>query len=149
MRHSWKAALAVSVIAVVGALALAFEHLRVERMQGRLLAALPDAIMADPSLLHFATEQATPLYAQHCAACHGADMHGRPEIGAPDLTDDAWLYGDGSLYDIERTLLYGIRAGVSNSHDEAEMPAFGLRGALKDDQIRDVVQYLLQLNARP
>jgi cytochrome c oxidase cbb3-type subunit III len=149
LRHSWKVALSLGAVAVIGAVALAFAHLRLERMQEQLLAALPDAVMADPSLLHFATEQATPLYARHCAACHGADMRGKPEIGAPDLTDDAWLYGEGSLYDIERTLLYGIRAGVSNSHDEAEMPAFGLRGALSDAQVRNVVQYLLQLNGRP
>ena len=28
-----------------------------------------------------------------CVACHGSDGQGNPEIGAPDLTDDVWLYG--------------------------------------------------------
>ena len=28
-----------------------------------------------------------------CAACHGVDGKGNPALGAPDLTDDAWLYG--------------------------------------------------------
>ncbi len=28
-----------------------------------------------------------------CASCHGADGQGNPAIGAPDLTDDIWLYG--------------------------------------------------------
>jgi len=28
-----------------------------------------------------------------CVACHGADGQGNPQIGAPDLTDDVWLYG--------------------------------------------------------
>jgi cytochrome c oxidase cbb3-type subunit 3 len=142
-------ALALGAIAVIGVAALAFAHLRADRMKDRLLAALPDAVVADPSLLRFATAQARPLYLEHCAACHGADLHGKVEIGAPNLTDDVWLYGDGSVYDIERTLLYGIRAGVSNSHDEAEMPAFGLRGVLSEAQVRSMVQYLLQLSGRP
>jgi cytochrome c oxidase cbb3-type subunit 3 len=141
-------ALAVGVVAI-GVMALARAHLQSHRIQERLLATLPDSVADDPALVRFASAEARPLYAQHCAACHGADLHGKAEIGAPDLTDDVWLYGDGSLYDIERTILYGVRAGVSNSHDEAEMPAFGLRGVLSDGQIRDVVQYLLQLNGRP
>ncbi len=28
-----------------------------------------------------------------CVACHGADGTGNPALGAPDLTDDSWLYG--------------------------------------------------------
>lgn len=30
-----------------------------------------------------------------CAACHGQDGKGNPAIGAPNLTDDIWLYGFG------------------------------------------------------
>jgi cytochrome c oxidase cbb3-type subunit 3 len=142
-------ALALGAVAVVAVTLLLLAHLRSDRMQYRLLAASPDDVAADPSLLRFATAQAQPLFAQHCASCHGADMHGNTAIGAPNLTDDVWLYGDGSIFDIERTLLYGIRAGVSKTHDEAEMPAFGLRGVLSADQVRSVVQFLLQLNGRP
>jgi cytochrome c oxidase cbb3-type subunit 3 len=144
-----KVMLAVGALVAIGVVALARAHLRTDRMQERLLAALPDAVADDPSLVRFAVAQAKPLYARHCAACHGADLHGNAQVGAPDLTDDVWLYGDGSLYDIERTILYGARAGVSNSHDEAEMPAFGLRGVLSDAQVRSLVQYVLQLSGRP
>lgn len=144
-----KMALAVGALVAIGIVALARAHLRSEHMQERLLAALPDAVAHDPSLLNFASAQARPLYVKHCAACHGADLHGNSVLGAPDLTDDVWLYGDGSLYDIERTILYGARAGISNSHDEAEMPAFGLRGVLSEAQVRSVVQYVLQLSGRP
>ena len=28
-----------------------------------------------------------------CAACHGPEAKGMPALGAPDLTDDYWLYG--------------------------------------------------------
>ena len=30
-----------------------------------------------------------------CAACHGIDGKGNQAIGAPNLTDDIWLYGWG------------------------------------------------------
>lgn len=145
---SAKVALAAGIVAAIGIVALARAHLQADRMHARLLAALPDSVAGDPQLVRFAVAQARPLYVRYCAACHGADMHGNPQLGAPDLTDDVWLYGDGSLYSIERTILYGARAGVSNSHDEAEMPAFGLRGVLTAAQVRSLVQYLLQLNGR-
>ncbi len=34
-----------------------------------------------------------PLFAQSCAACHGADGKGNTLLGAPNLTDNTWLYG--------------------------------------------------------
>jgi cytochrome c oxidase cbb3-type subunit 3 len=122
---------------------------RAARLQFRLLSAAPEAVAADPALVRFASQQAKPLYATHCAACHGPELRGNPALGAPDLTDDVWLYGDGSIFAIERTLLYGIRSGEDRSHNDSEMPAFGQRGVLSDAQIRSVVQYLLQLSGRP
>ena len=50
-----------------------------------------------------------------CAACHGPDGNGNPAIGAPNLTDETWLYG-GSLASVERA----VREGFDN-----RMPAFG------------------------
>ena len=35
-----------------------------------------------------------------CAGCHGADGGGNPAVGAPNLTDDTWLYG-GSLESVK------------------------------------------------
>ncbi|MDH5822229.1 cytochrome-c oxidase, cbb3-type subunit III [Luteimonas sp. RD2P54] len=37
-----------------------------------------------------------PLYEGLCVACHGADGTGNEALGAPDLTDDYWLYGGSS-----------------------------------------------------
>ena len=34
-----------------------------------------------------------PVFAQNCAVCHGADGKGNPQFGAPNLTDQTWLYG--------------------------------------------------------
>jgi cytochrome c oxidase cbb3-type subunit 3 len=50
-----------------------------------------------------------------CIACHGMDGKGNQALGAPNLTDDTWLYG-GDAEDIEYALRNG-RNGV--------MPAFG------------------------
>jgi cytochrome c oxidase cbb3-type subunit 3 len=45
-------------------------------------------------------------FATICAACHGADGRGNVAIGAPNLTDDVWLYG-GTADDIKATLRNG------------------------------------------
>ncbi len=34
-----------------------------------------------------------PVFMQNCAACHGADGKGNVAVGAPNLTDQVWLYG--------------------------------------------------------
>ncbi len=48
-----------------------------------------------------------------CAACHGMDGKGNTALGAPNLTDDIWVYG--SDFD-------SIRAGISGGH-AGMMPA--------------------------
>lgn len=45
-----------------------------------------------------------------CAACHGPDGKGMQALGAPDLTDQHWLYG-GDQTSIEKTIRDG-RSGV-------------------------------------
>ncbi len=146
----WKWALAAVVIVLAGA-AIAAGDLRLhrERLEHRLLAVLPDQAPADPALVRFAVAQARPLFQQYCAACHGADLRGNTALGAPNLADRVWLYGTGRVYDIERTILFGIRSGNSKARNVTDMPALGLRGVLSDAEIRDLVQYLLKLNHRP
>ena len=34
------------------------------------------------------------LFAENCAACHGELGKGNHELGAPDITDQIWLYGN-------------------------------------------------------
>jgi cytochrome c oxidase cbb3-type subunit 3 len=43
-----------------------------------------------------AAERGKTLFAEQCAACHGEDGKGIAELGAPNLTDPIWLFGDGS-----------------------------------------------------
>lgn len=57
------------------------------------------------------------LFADNCASCHGEQAKGNKEVGAPDLTDAIWLYGNSRTAMIE-TVANG-RAGA--------MPAWGVR----------------------
>ena len=55
-------------------------------------------------------------FLQICAACHGADGKGNPALGAPNLTDDVWLYG-GSFKQISQTIRDG-RGGAMPAHKD-------------------------------
>jgi cytochrome c oxidase cbb3-type subunit 3 len=45
-------------------------------------------------------------FQQLCAACHGADGKGMAVLGAPNLTDEVWLYG-GDAVTLEQTIVAG------------------------------------------
>ena len=49
-------------------------------------------------------------FAMYCIGCHGVDGKGNQQIGAPNLTDDVWLYG-GSPLMIQQT----VRSGRNNA----------------------------------
>ncbi len=69
-------------------------------------------------------------YQKFCVACHGIDGKGNQIMGAPNLSDDTWLYG-GSKKALVQTISKG-RNGI--------MPAFNDR--LDDTQIRLLVAWL-------
>jgi len=71
-----------------------------------------------------------------CAACHGVDGKGNQVIGAPNLTDDIWLYG-GSPEAIRLTIASG-RHGQMPSHKW-----------LGDDKIRLLAAYVYSLSHEP
>jgi cytochrome c oxidase cbb3-type subunit III len=149
-RRFWALSLAAGVT-VLGVLALAvsgFAHVQDGVKAQKLLAAASDVVVKQKDLVRFAVSEARPLFAKNCAACHGADMKGVPGV-APNLTDQTWLYGTGDVFSIERTILYGVRSTQQKSRNVTEMPAFGLRGQLSDDDIKNVVQYVLELSHQP
>jgi len=74
------------------------------------------------------------VYNQNCMACHGPDGTGNTALGAPDLTDDIWLYG-GSPGVIRKTVLEG-RQGV--------MPAW--QEKLSADKIHLLTAYVYSLS---
>ena len=53
-----------------------------------------------------AAGRAAEKYQTLCSACHGADGTGNQALGAPNLTDNIWLYGS-SFGQIQQTLRYG------------------------------------------
>ena len=56
------------------------------------------------------------VYSTTCIACHGADGKGMAAMGAPNLTDDIWLYG-GSRERIVESIAKG-RNGRMPAHQE-------------------------------
>ncbi len=149
-RRAWigRVAVLAAVALLLAGAALALNGFRTADQERRLMTLMPNDTVNHPDLVRMAVAQAKPLYAQHCAGCHGASLKGQPGI-APNLTDQTWLYGDGRVFSIERTILYGVRSTQQKSHDITEMPAFGLRGQLSDADIKNLVQYMLQLSRQP
>jgi cytochrome c oxidase cbb3-type subunit 3 len=69
-----------------------------------------------------------------CAACHGAEGKGNPQLGAPNLTDSTWLHGN-AQEDIIEAILKGRRG---------EMPAH--KGFLDADKIHLLTGYVYSLS---
>jgi cytochrome c oxidase cbb3-type subunit III len=70
------------------------------------------------------------IFADNCAVCHGPEGKGNRELGAPNLTDQIWLYAPD-----KKTIMEGIingRGGV--------MPAWG--GKLDDVTIKALTVYV-------
>lgn len=67
--------------------------------------------------VNFATAEAgKEQFQQFCVACHGPKGKGNHQLGAPDLTNNIWLYG-GSQRAIMKTVSEG-RQGVMPAHEE-------------------------------
>jgi cytochrome c oxidase cbb3-type subunit 3 len=64
----------------------------------------------------FMAAQGKKLYDGVCVACHGVDGKGNQAVGAPDLTDNYWMYGD-SKESLRQTIVNG-RHGVMPAHRE-------------------------------
>jgi cytochrome c oxidase cbb3-type subunit 3 len=119
----------------------------------RLVRADPNAVPNDPALMGLATRRGKAVYAQACAACHGAGARGDSSLGVPDLGDQDWLYGTGSPAEIERTVAYGIRSRYPKAWNLAAMPAYArpvpLLGqalpTLTPDEIHDLAEFLVNL----
>jgi mono/diheme cytochrome c family protein len=76
-------------------------------------------------------------YAQgSCIMCHGADGGGA-RFG-PDLTDDAWDHGDGSVASIRQLLVDGIAKGDFVNRDYA-MPMPPVTNLITDDEKIDAL----------
>ena len=91
---------------------------------------IPEGINAD-------IEQGQKIFAANCVACHAADGKGTEAMGAPNLTDNVWLYGS-SFGQIQQTLRYG-RNG--------RMPA--QEHILGNDKVHLLAAYVYSLSQQP
>jgi cytochrome c oxidase cbb3-type subunit 3 len=77
-----------------------------------------------------------------CWTCHGLDGKGMKGLG-PDLTDKAWLHGDGTVDFVKST----VKAGIAKPKKGATpMPPFG-GVPLNDSQVAAVAAYVASLSA--
>lgn len=60
--------------------------------------------------------QGRQIYEKNCVSCHGAEGKGNQALGAPNLTDNVWLYG-GSQKQIQKSIADG-RRGVMPAHGQ-------------------------------
>jgi cytochrome c oxidase cbb3-type subunit III len=151
-RRRWLIGVAVVVAAAAALVTFAYNQI----LKYELLAADPGAIAADTRLAQFAGTLARPAWNGNCAGCHGAAMKGDLARGVPDLTDAEWIYGSGTVSQIEYTITYGIRAGNPKSRNLAFMPSFAhpnddkeKLAALSPGEIKDVIAYIFSLEGRP
>lgn len=91
-----------------------------------------EQLASDPAAL----QMGKVLFEDNCAACHQRSAKGNVALGAPDLSDNDWLYG-GSGSDITTSIRDG-RSGV--------MPPWASLGA---DNVKNLTQYVLSLSGSP
>lgn len=80
-----------------------------------------------------AVTRAAPVFAQQCTSCHGVEGKGNRTLGAPNLTDQEWVFGS-EPRDIQQSI-YNAR----NAH----MPAW--QGRLDDATIKALAVYVHSL----
>ena len=78
---------------------------------------------------------AAPLWAV-CGACHGMDGTGMTALGAPDLTDEVWLYGSD-----RQVITETVTQGRQNNMP-AQLPMLG------EQQSRLMAAYVLRLSGQ-
>jgi cytochrome c oxidase cbb3-type subunit 3 len=85
-----------------------------------------------------------PLFEQNCSACHGPDGKGNQAVGAPNLTDQVWLYGSS-----EATIAAGINNGrhLNMVEGHPAMPSF--KSVLGPARINLVGAYVWSLSNKP
>jgi cytochrome c oxidase cbb3-type subunit III len=139
----------------VGVVASALIDLHYE--DARLLRADPDALQSGSRLRVMGQTRGAPLFAAHCATCHGIEGRGDTAKGIPNLTDDDWLYGTGRVSDVEQVIEFGVRSHNPKAWNLAIMPAYArARPSPADDkivplsppEIEDLIEFLFQRQGR-
>jgi len=130
-----------------------------------------DEIVNSLRLNATAVQLGKKVYAANCASCHGEELGGTREAHAPNLTDADWLFSGDHLQtggvvklpsDVEWTVLYGIRtdhpqsrgleadmvAYLPENRNEHDTKAYGNQRFLTDQEIDEVVEYVMQISGQ-
>jgi len=78
-----------------------------------------------------------------CYYCHSSDAKGRKDIGAPNLTDNIWLWADVPSADAAEGKVAAIRGVIANGLNKGVMPAWS--GRLSPEQIKVLTVYVHEL----
>jgi cytochrome c oxidase cbb3-type subunit 3 len=79
------------------------------------------------------------VFAQNCVACHGPDGKGNVALGAPNLTDEVWLYGS-----TLPTIMETIAKGRGSASAVTRMPAH--KDLLDEGKIQTLAAYVWSLS---
>lgn len=78
-----------------------------------------------------------------CYVCHGSDGKGRTEVGAPNLTDNIWLWANVPAADGDEAKVSTIRGIIGTGVNKGVMPAWS--GRLSPEQIKVLTVYVHEL----
>ena len=145
MRRGLVIGLASGLIGAAAIVAVA-QGLMDEDPQGAASAEIAGLSVLGEPVTRDMVEQGGSIYAESCAACHGAQLEGqadwrrRTEDGrmpAPPHDDSGhtWHHADRDLFTITK---HGVGAVVPGY--ESDMPAFA--GLLSDDEVKAVLAYI-------
>lgn len=112
------------------------------KLESAELASIP----GDAELNQYAVSAGAAVFKTWCAQCHGSGAAGA--VGYPNLLDDDWLWG-GAMEEIHYTISHGIRNEDDDDAHYSEMPAFGRDELLEEEQISQVVNYVMSLSGEP
>jgi len=114
-------------------------------IEAKLAAADLTAISADADLNSYAVNAGAAVFQTWCSQCHGAGASGAK--GYPNLLDDDWLWG-GSIEEIHYTIANGVRNDDNDDARFSEMPKFGVDELLSEEEIDQVVNYVLKISGQ-
>lgn len=78
-----------------------------------------------------------------CYYCHGSDAKGRQDIGAPNLTDNIWLWANVPGAESADAKVAAIRGVIASGLNKGVMPAWA--GRLTPEQIKVLTVYVHEL----
>lgn len=103
------------------------------------------ALQADADIMNVVREAGPALFADNCAACHGAQATGNHSY--PNIAEAPMMWGGDP-----DTVAETIRVGINANHPEtryAQMLAFGKDQMLGSEEISNLADYIVSISSGP